>query len=84
MPHFLAPSGDVTGDSDTAAIQAVLDTFAVDDFDGYLRKQMEDPEFRAAYEAAERRDRRAFAGRLAVDGREYQRRLRNRRRRRRR
>ena len=49
----------------------------------YLGEQMADPGFRAAYEAAERRHRRACAGPLAVDGREYQRRLRARRRRRR-
>ena len=71
----------MNGAADTAAILAALDA---DDFDEYLREQMEDPEFRAAFEAAGRADRRAFAGALAVDGHEYHRRVRNRRRRRRR
>ena len=55
----------------------------VDELDEFLREQMESPEFRAGYEAAEKQTRRAYAGPLAVDGREYQRRLRARRRRRR-
>lgn len=54
-----------------------------EEFAGYLREQLEDPAFRAAYESAGRRYRRACAGSLAVNGHEYQRRLRARRRRRR-
>jgi hypothetical protein len=56
----------------------------VDELDDYLREQMGDPGFREAYEAAQRRHRRAFPGPLAVDGRAYQRRLAARRKRRRR
>jgi hypothetical protein len=55
-----------------------------DEFDEYLREQLQDPEFRAAYEAGRLRWLRAHSGPLAVDGREYRRRLAARRRRRRR
>lgn len=56
---------------------------AGDELDQYLEEQMRDPKFRAAYEAHARWIRRAYAGPLAVDGHEYQRRLRSRRRRKR-
>lgn len=56
----------------------------VDELEDYLAVQMRDPGFRAAYEGAERWQRRAYPGPLAVDGRAYQRRLRDRRKRRRR
>lgn len=57
-----------------------------DEFDAYLDEQWKDPVFRAAYRDAVRRINRAYLGYggLSVDGREYQRRLRNRRERRRR
>lgn len=54
-----------------------------DEFEDYLAEQMRDPSFRAAYRAAELRDRRAFPAGLAVDGPEYRRRWLARRRRRR-
>jgi hypothetical protein len=56
-----------------------------DEFDDYLAEQWKDPEFRAAYETELRRLRRAWPGYggLPVDGHEYQRRLRARRKRRR-
>jgi hypothetical protein len=56
----------------------------VDELEEYHRRQMRDPGYRAAYVAAERWHRQAFAGPLAVDGHAYQRRLGARRRRRRR
>jgi hypothetical protein len=52
-----------------------------DEFDDYLIEQMRDPVFLAAYRAVLRHLDRGRPGRLAVDGHEYQRRLRNRRRR---
>lgn len=55
-----------------------------DELQEYHERQMRSPVYRAAYEDAERWQRRAFAGPLAVDGRAYQRRLRSRRKRRRR
>lgn len=56
-----------------------------DEFDDFLATQMQDPAFRAAYEAEMRRIKRAWLGYAsrAYDG-EYQRRLRARARRRRR
>lgn len=74
----ISPSGDTSGAVDAAAIQTAVDEMA-DEFDEYLRAQLEDPEFSAAYRAAERWWRRAHAGPLAVDGHAYQRRLRARR-----
>lgn len=58
---------------------------ASDELDDYARDQWKDPGFRAAYEAELKRIKRAYLGYggLAVNGREYQRRLKARRRRRR-
>ena len=82
--YFIGPSGDTTGAADVAAAKAVLGEAGPDEFDEFLREQMQSPEFRAAYEAVKKWEKRAYAGALAVDGHAYQWRLRSRRRRRRR
>lgn len=74
----IRPSGDATGAADAAEIQATVDE--VGDFDDFVREQMRDPAFRAAYEAAARRYCRAYRGyRGLAYNSEYRRRLRARR-----
>lgn len=83
-----APSAAVPGIAVSAAVmRAAIEAETArtaDELEEYLAGQLQDPRFREAYEAAGRRHRRAWHGPLAVDGREYRRRQRNRIKRRRR
>lgn len=72
--HILTPSGDTTGETDTSAFQAALDAERVRAAEATRRLLEIEPHFFD----------NLWSGKLAVDGREYQRRLRNRRKRRRR
>jgi hypothetical protein len=58
------------------------DTALADEFDEYLAEALKSPSFRIAYEAAQARCEACHPRSLAIDGREYRRRQKARKRRR--